>query len=194
MDEYSDRTKRLFAEIDQWQPIFTLWVPGLPATSGSKRAIPKQRADGSLYSVVMPANVRQKDWQTLIGYTARQAFSSKPTTRPVRLHALFVFKRPQSHLTPKGVLRKRAPTHPVGHNLGDLTKLVRAVEDALNGVIWIDDSQVIEQANGKSWGEFPGVMLRVFEVKEGSDVQERLDGVVLASEGSRAADAERLAD
>jgi Holliday junction resolvase RusA-like endonuclease len=35
----------------------------------------------------------------------------------------------------------------------DLTKLLRAVEDALTGVVWRDDSQIIHQVVNKEYAD-----------------------------------------
>ena len=54
------------------------------------------------------------------------------------------FRRPPSHLTSKGALTKSAPLFPTGRNVGDVDKLSRACLDALTGVLYFDDSQVID--------------------------------------------------
>jgi len=46
----------------------------------------------------------------------------------------------------------------------DLTKLIRSVEDALTGILWRDDAQVISQVALKRYAmpdETPGVRVRV---------------------------------
>lgn len=168
MEQFSDRVQELWKKIDGYRLITELWVPGNPATAGSKHAIPNQRKDGSLYTIMVPANNRQKDWQASVAYTARQTYYDPPTAAPIRLHCLFTFVRPKSHTTKRGALSKGAAFHPTGHNVGDLTKLVRCVEDALTGIVWLDDSQVVEQCNAKYYGLQAGVMVRVFEVTTGT--------------------------
>ena len=56
----------------------------------------------------------------------------------------FYFKRPKSHLTSKGALTKSAPLFPTGRNVGDVDKLCRSCMDALTGILYYDDSQVID--------------------------------------------------
>ena len=56
----------------------------------------------------------------------------------------FHFRRPPSHLTSKGALTKSAPLFPTGRQIGDTDKLLRSVCDALTGVCWWDDSQVVD--------------------------------------------------
>ena len=56
----------------------------------------------------------------------------------------FHFLRPKSHFTSKGFLTKAAPLLPTGRQIGDTDKLIRSVCDALTGIIWYDDSQVVD--------------------------------------------------
>ena len=56
----------------------------------------------------------------------------------------FHFRRPKSHLTSKGALTKAAPLFPTGRQIGDTDKLIRSVCDALTGIVWYDDSQVVD--------------------------------------------------
>ena len=44
----------------------------------------------------------------------------------------------------------------------DLTKLVRAAEDSLRGVLWRDDAQVVRQVTEKRWGEPARVEIAVY--------------------------------
>jgi Holliday junction resolvase RusA-like endonuclease len=77
----------------------------------------------------------------------------------------FHFLRPRSHYRTgrnAALLRGDAPAYPAGRP--DLTKLVRAAEDALKGVVWADDGQVVGQGNRKVYGEKPGVRICVRRV------------------------------
>jgi Holliday junction resolvase RusA-like endonuclease len=87
---------------------------------------------------------------------------------PIRLSLTFTFCRPKSHFTTrKGVrtLKDSAPSHKTGKP--DCTKLARAVEDALTGIIWQDDSQVVELHVWKVWGDTEGVHIGVRTLIQG---------------------------
>jgi crossover junction endodeoxyribonuclease RusA len=48
-------------------------------------------------------------------------------------------------------VKNSAPKYP--DKKPDCTKLLRALEDALTGILWIDDSQVVRQVVGKSYAD-----------------------------------------
>ena len=119
-------------------------VPGLPATQGSKRFLGKGR--------VVDSCRRLPEWRSAVAYTAKQAYSGDPLSGAVTLCIAFVLPRPKSHYrTGKNahLLRDAAPVHHV--TTPDLTKMTRAVEDALKGIVWRDDSQVVEQETTKGY-------------------------------------------
>jgi Holliday junction resolvase RusA-like endonuclease len=58
------------------------------------------------------------------------------------LTVVFRFKRAKAHIGKKGVLPS-APEHNTSGRHGDLSKLVRSTEDALTGVLYDDDRQIV---------------------------------------------------
>ena len=74
---------------------------------------------------------------------------------PLRLTLTFFRTRPLGHYgTGRNAaqLKDRAPDKPTVRP--DTVKLTRAVEDALTGVVWRDDSQVTTHLLKKRYGEF----------------------------------------
>lgn len=68
----------------------------------------------------------------------------------LELSVIFTVPRPKGHFGVRG-LRPSAPAYPTVRP--DVTKLLRAVEDALTGIVWRDDSQVVCQHAYKEYGE-----------------------------------------
>jgi Holliday junction resolvase RusA-like endonuclease len=125
---------------------------GAPVPAGSKRAVPVRRG-GMLtrrINVIDVNHDRLMPWRDTIQAGALVAMHSEGTyellTGPLVLIVEFHFRRPKGHYgTGRNAeqLRKSAPRWPAVQP--DVTKLLRAVEDALNGILWRDDSQVVEQ-------------------------------------------------
>lgn len=115
----------------------TIVVPGIPRPSGSKRAfIIAGRAR------IAPDNPEQKQWQRLVTECAVEAWGDLPLMLgPVYLDAKFWFPRPKSHYRANGNLRPDASDY--CRTKPDLDKLLRAVGDALTGIVWRDDAQIV---------------------------------------------------
>lgn len=127
------------------------FVPGIPATAGSKRAFPFRKADGKLGVRVTDSCARGKSWRDSVIAAALQVGTTL-RCGPLKLTCTFSMPRPKFHYVAskreKG-LRKDAPGFPT--TKPDATKMLRAIEDALKGIAWHDDSQVVEQETKKRY-------------------------------------------
>lgn len=116
----------------------TFIVHSAAAPQGSKRHLGN--------GIMVEASKRVKPFRQDVRFTAIDTID--PTwwdrTGPMSLTVDFHFVRPKSHFTTKGNLTKSAPMFPTGRNVGDIEKLVRAVNDAISGVLFDDDAQVVE--------------------------------------------------
>lgn len=83
------------------------------------------------------------------------------TSLPMAASMVFRFKRPASHYGKNG-LRSSAPNHCVSARNGDIEKLVRSTNDALIGVLFDDDRQVVDLTASKRYcreNEQPGAII-----------------------------------
>lgn len=69
---------------------------------------------------------------------------------PLALVVDFYVPRPKAHIGAKGV-KPSAPHYPTTRP--DITKLLRAVEDAMSGIVYRDDAQIVHQQAMKRYGE-----------------------------------------
>lgn len=130
---------------------FTVFGDAKPA--GSKRAF-ALRKGGVLTGrvAVADANPNSREWKQQVAYAARQAYSGELLEGPLKVTLQFYRVRPRGHYGARGLNSKgRASTAPTGRP--DVLKLARAVEDALTGVVWRDDAQIVHEVIAKSWGE-----------------------------------------
>lgn len=113
-------------------------------------------------SVHYAVGTKLHGWRNSIGRAARAEWGEgAPTIGPVSLSLEFTVKRPQSHYTDlQGTVKARyeesEPTTPP-----DIDKLARAVLDALTGIVYEDDSQVIDVEARKTFGLFPGLSVEI---------------------------------
>jgi crossover junction endodeoxyribonuclease RusA len=135
----------------------TFTVAGHPVTQGSKRAFVRNGRP----ILVESAGDRLKLWRHVIATAARDAWSHPPLQGPVRVDLVFALARPRS--APK---RKR--TWPIGARSLDVDKAARAALDAMTGVIYRDDAQVVQLCVTKDWAhnDQTGVQISIGEVTE----------------------------
>jgi Holliday junction resolvase RusA-like endonuclease len=134
---------------------FVLWIDGQPRPQGSKKVIPG-------LSFPIEAGKHIGKWRTRMKRAARVANAGRqPLDGPLQLRAVFYFTRPRTHVGVKG-LRKAATAAPTSHHLGDLSKLVRALEDAMvDARVIVDDSRITKIDATKLWGDRAGVALAI---------------------------------
>ena len=152
-------------------------VVGMPAPGGSKSAF-RHRSTGRIV-VVDAGGKRNKDWRAAVAAAGREAMQGREMPAPpLMLTVLFKMPRPAAHLNSKGKLRRTSPVLPIVRP--DLTKLVRATEDALTGIAWADDSQIAEQWVARMYanpGDQPGARITVSSI-----VVTRADGLAWEDE------------
>lgn len=145
-------------------PDMELWVPGIPAPAGSKKAFYIKKLKRA---VVTDACKRTKPWQATVAAFAMEAWEGKPLlTGPVRAEFVFRLTRSKGHYGSgrnASRLKPSAPAYPTGRP--DLLKLTRAVEDALTGIVWADDALIVHETQEKVYGDRPGVMIRIAEIR-----------------------------
>lgn len=96
---------------------------------------------GGKFPVVTSDNKKMKPWRQEIAGCAIQWMQGGPSEKPVTLRADFYFERPKSQK--KAEYKSTKP---------DIDKLGRAVLDALTGIVFRDDSQVIDCTLRKFYG------------------------------------------
>ena len=142
--------------------MITFFVPGLPATQGSKKHIG--------HGILVDSCKRLPQWRNAVMFAAHQAMSGKDKlTGPVSLQCLFMLPRPKSHFRTGAHCDELKLTAPIWHtSKPDLGKMTRAVEDACKGVVWHDDSQVCwyDGSQKKYANERIGVVVVIEQIKE----------------------------
>jgi crossover junction endodeoxyribonuclease RusA len=130
-----------------------VFVPGRPIPQGSTKAyLPK----GHSRPIVTADNTKTKPWRADIQAHTRAVVGPHILipTAPVELALVFVM--PRRAAEPK----RNTPPHT---RKPDLDKLIRAVLDALTGIVFTDDAQVVQVYASKrtaAIGEQPGVEIR----------------------------------
>ena len=149
--------------------ITAFFVPGIPATAGSKRPF-RNKVTGKI-SVVDTCKMGAT-WRSSVQTTAYVRYHGKVLVGPLALNVVFYSVRPRSHYgTGKnsGRLKAGCPQYPA--KKPDATKLFRATEDALKGLIFKDDGQAVIIGATKLYGSRAGALVIVSRPPELSDDQ-----------------------
>ena len=131
-----------------------VFVPGTPAPQGSAKAFVVKTKAGKTRAVVTHDNENTIPWRSLVSVFISEAVGSMSIVypkEPVKLDLSFVMPRRKAE--PKRV----TPPHT---RKPDSDKLARAVCDAITGLIYTDDAQIVDLHAAKRTaeiGEQPGV-------------------------------------
>lgn len=162
-----------------------LFIHGAPAPGGSKTFIPSRRRDGSLVIVnrggkpfpmgnMIDAGKHNKEWKDTVSGQADIAFKFQPIATAIRVRFEFHLRRPQYHYVAgdpsrplKDQYRDADPDGPP-----DVTKFVRSTEDALTGIVWVDDSLIVQQEAEKVYAQGERTGCRIVVCKPIRDLVE----------------------
>ena len=131
-------------------------VAGIPRPGGSKRAIVNKYTGRAV--VVDMAGGAGESWTEAVAAEARAAadFHGKIESG-VALHLDLLFLMPRPKSAKRGALPITRP---------DVLKLARRTEDAMTGVLYHDDAQIVRESLAKGYSEngWTGVRVRLESV------------------------------
>ncbi len=169
----------LFAEpaTEATQPIvdagpIELFVPGIPRPGGSKTATLIRKKGGEIVMKNGRPLITTRDdakgnaeWKQTVAYFARQAYDAAPMATPLRVTVTFIMPRRKGDYGSGKNAGRLKPNAPVYHTVKpDATKLMRSTEDALTGILWIDDALIVKQELTKVYGDKPGAHIKLERV------------------------------
>lgn len=151
---------------------FTVLGEARPA--GSKRAFALRHRDGSLVTRpggspvinVTDDNKDSRNWKAAVAWSAREAVGSgfALLRGPLEVTLTFHRPRPKGHFKESGGLSKKGRESIAPTSKPDVLKLARGAEDALTGVIYADDAQIVAEHLKKMWGEPARLEVTITEI------------------------------
>jgi len=142
------------------------FVPGDPRAKGSMKTFRTKSGVN-----ITNDNPKTKPWQIMVGQTAADNWSGPPCRGAIDLALTFYFSRPKGHFGTgrnAGVVKDSAPDYPMKKHY-DIDKLARCVLDALSGIVYVDDCQVVVCPLWKFWApqdSGPGVHVTIRPLEE----------------------------
>lgn len=138
-------------------------IHGIPVAQGSKIA----GVSKSGHAFMRESSAKKlRPWRQDVAAQALLAMEGRELmVGPVSVIVTFLFPRPKAHYRTGRHAANLRDDAPDWHaSKPDLSKLVRALEDALTGVVFRDDAQVASMVVGKRYcraDEQPGAMVNV---------------------------------
>jgi Holliday junction resolvase RusA-like endonuclease len=125
-------------------------VDGTPAPQGSKTVVPT--AAGHRTKESNEAALRS--WRGDVAARAREAMAGRPPLAgAVELDVAFMFGRPRAHYGTGRNAGRLKPSAPIYcPTRPDLDKLLRAIGDAITGIVVVDDAAIVEVRARKAYG------------------------------------------
>lgn len=103
------------------------------------RLRPRASRSGRL-GVYMPPSA--EGWRQRVTLAGTAAWNRPALTDALDVDLCFFFVRPGGHFTARGALKASAPTYPT--TKPDRDNVEKSTADALNGIIWRDDAQLVD--------------------------------------------------
>ena len=96
------------------------------------------------------------DYKRIIALVSRGKFEKKDTA--IAMHIDFFFKIPKSW--------SKAKKADIPHHISkpDVDNLIKSIKDALNGIAYKDDSQVVQVFARKQYADEDGVLIQIKEI------------------------------
>lgn len=142
-------------------------IPGHPVAKGRARSHVIRKKSGGIATTKGGAPIikhytpeKTRRWEEQARYFAAQEMrGNSPLTGPIELHLEIRLAIPASWPAWKrgaALCQVIMPT-----SKPDSDNVEKAAKDAMNGVVWLDDSQVVTSSKRKGYSQIPGVRLVV---------------------------------
>ena len=138
----------------------TFTVPGEPVAKGR----PRVTISGGRAHAYTPA--KTEAYEQLVAVYAHAAMKNAPLMEhPVRLHLGIYCKVPGSWSKKRRAAALGGIERPA--KSPDIDNIVKTLSDGMNGIVWVDDSQVVELVCAKHYALEPYVSVGVTSIEFG---------------------------
>jgi Holliday junction resolvase RusA-like endonuclease len=150
----------------------TFTVYGRSEPAGSKQSFvplhrttkqPFRNKNGGIVVSTVDDNPKSKGWKKVVAKAAKEAHRGPLLDGPLVATFRFFRPRPKNHHAKFG-LSKVGAQSVAPDTRPDVLKLARAVEDAMIGICYEDDAQIVEEHLFKCWGEPARVEIEVTQM------------------------------
>ena len=130
-------------------------VRGHPVSQGSMIAVYNRTTERASVRHSQPVALIR--WRQAVGNAFRATGQECIEHGPVVLEVSLAYERPASHRGSTGGI---LPRYENAYPTGDVDKGLRAIMDALTGIAYHDDSQVVDAHVTKVWGTYTHITVK----------------------------------
>lgn len=106
-----------------------------------------------------------KDYKNYVGFEAKKQWGNAPVLdKALSMHLVIYRQIPKSTSKKKSTQMNDGKIRPIVKP--DISNYIKLIEDALNGVVYKDDSQIVELEAKKFYSNNPRVEIQVKELKK----------------------------
>lgn len=135
----------------------TFTVPGQPVGKGRAKAARR----GKFITMYTPE--KTVNYESLVAHAAHVAMAGRSLiSGAVSLDIFIKVKIPKSWSNKKKEKAVKGLILPT--TKPDCSNILKAIEDGINGVVWVDDVQVVDGSHKKRYSETPGVEVLIREL------------------------------
>ena len=120
-------------------------IPGKPQ--------PKQRPRVTSHGTYTPKETAE--YEKLVWWSCRSVYKGKPLATPLKMTVRVFVRLPKKTVREKGDWHTSRP---------DLDNVVKSIKDGLNGIAYLDDSQIVYLVATKQWASDDYVIVEIEEV------------------------------
>ena len=105
---------------------------------------------------------KTKDYEDLVKWSCRSKYKGEPLKGPLRIEIVFYMYIPKN--TSKARIKKKLNDERLPTKKPDFDNLTKSITDAINGIAYEDDSQIVEAHIYKKFGKEPRAEVRITEM------------------------------
>lgn len=141
-------------------PDVTVNLPGEPKGKGRPRSRIVTKRDGHQF-VGVYTDAETRSYEGMLRFAGQRAMQERSLfARAIKVRIIATFSVPRSWSNKRTREALGGLVRPTGRP--DLDNLMKTI-DALNGVVWEDDSIIVEATIAKQYGEFPSLQVEVWD-------------------------------
>lgn len=110
---------------------------------------PRKNKQGGFYTPQ-----KTKDYESIVGWSARSVYKGEPSKNEMFVLINIYFKLPKKTKHKEGDWCMKNT---------DVDNIAKSVLDGLNGIVWVDDKQVVKLVVKKKWSNYELIEVEIIE-------------------------------